>query len=280
MTANVKEAPVTTGASTPLLEISNLCVDAGPAPILSDVSLTAHRGRTTGVVGESGSGKSMTVLTVMGMLPPGLRVAAGRVAFEGTDVLSLTPDQRRQLRGTSMAMVFQDPLAALNPVMRIDDQVGEVLRRRRGMSHVEARQHAVQLLTRVELPDPQLRARYYPHQLSGGQRQRAVIAMALAGGPKLILADEPTTALDVTVQARVLDLLRRLQNEDGLGMLLISHDLRVMAHYADDIVVMRKGVVVEHGPARQVLGDPQHDYTRHLVANVPSVHRSVLGSAS
>lgn len=268
------EAPaIAADASPALLEVRDLSVRAAGTTILDGVSLGARVGRTTGVVGESGSGKSMTVLAIMGMLPSALAVTGGAVRFEGRDLLALSRGERRQLRGTAMAMVFQDPLAALNPVMRIDDQVSEVLLRRKGMGHAEARAEAVRLLDRVEMPDPADKARRYPHQLSGGQRQRAVIAMALAGGPKLILADEPTTALDVTVQAKVLDLLRRLQKEEGLAMVLISHDLRVMAHYADDLVVMRHGLVVEHGAARAVLANPQHDYTRHLVANVPAVRR-------
>jgi ABC-type glutathione transport system ATPase component len=204
-------------------------------------------------------------------------VTGGSILFEGVDLLAASPEARRRLRGTAISMVFQDPLAALDPVMRIDDQVAEVLVRRRGMSRHVARHKAVELMARVEIPEPEMRARGFPHQLSGGQRQRAVIAMALAGGPRLILADEPTTALDVTVQAHVLDLLRRLQSEDGLAMVLISHDLRVMAHYADDLVVMRRGVVVEHGPAKDVLAHPRADYTRELIRNVPPIHRPAKG---
>jgi ABC-type glutathione transport system ATPase component len=269
-------APAAADASPALLDIASLSVRAAGTTILDGVSLSARPGRTTGVVGESGSGKSMTVLAVMGMLPAGLHVTGGEIVFAGRNLLDLSPDERRVLRGTAMAMVFQDPLAALNPVMRIDDQVGEVLMRRKGLSRADARAESIRLLARVDLPEPEDKARRFPHQLSGGQRQRAVIAMALAGGPKLILADEPTTALDVTVQAKVLALLRRLQQEEGLAMVLISHDLRVMAHFADDLVVMRHGVVVEHGPARAILANPTHAYTRHLVANVPSVHRQAI----
>lgn len=269
-----KDAPM--GASA-LLEMAGLTVSVGQKTILDAVSLTAHPGRTTGVVGESGSGKSMTALSILGMLPEPLRVVSGRIRFQGADLLGMPRDSWRALRGSSIAMVFQDPLAALDPVMRIDDQVGEILRRREGFSRRQARGAAIELLERVDLPEPHRKARMYPHQLSGGQRQRVVIAMALAGRPRLILADEPTTALDVSVQARVLDLLRRLQAEDGMGMILISHDLRVMSHYADDLVVMRQGQVVEAGPASAVLSQPGNDYTRHLVMNVPSVRRRILG---
>ena len=274
---NQKDAPP--GAS-PLLEIEGLSVCAGRQTILDSISLAVSTGRTTGIVGESGSGKSMTALSILGMLPNALRRTQGSIRFEGKDLTTMTPDSLRELRGAAIAMVFQDPLAALDPVMRIDDQVSEILRKRQGLSRREARARAVELLERVDLPEPQLKARMYPHQLSGGQRQRVVIAMALAGRPRLILADEPTTALDVSVQAKVLDLLRRLQTEDGLGMILISHDLRVMSHYADDLVVMCNGQVVETGLAPQVLANPSHDYTRHLVANVPTVHRRMLGEAS
>jgi ABC-type glutathione transport system ATPase component len=255
-----------------LLEIDGLVVGTDSSEILKGVSLEARVGRTTGVVGESGSGKSMTALAVLGLLPPGVSATAGSIRFDGTDVLHLAARERRLLRGKQVAMVFQDPLAALNPVMRIDDQIGEILRRRAGLSRRHARQQAVELLHRVEVPEPEHRAASYPHQLSGGQRQRVVIAMALAGKPRLILADEPTTALDVTVQARILELLRRLQREEDLSILLISHDLRVMAHFADDLVVMQHGVVVETGAAADVLRDPQASYTRNLIDNVPAVH--------
>lgn len=262
----------TTAAPPPLLEIEDLVVGTDSVDILRGVSMSARVGCTTGVVGESGSGKSMTALAVLGLLPPGLRATGGRIGMDGRDLLHLSARERRLLRGTEVAMVFQDPLAALDPVMRVDDQIGEVLRRRDGMSRRAARARAVELLHRVEVPEPEHRAASYPHQLSGGQRQRVVIAMALAGKPRLILADEPTTALDVTVQARILQLLRRLQDEEDLSILLISHDLRVMAHFADDLVVMQHGVVVEAGPAAQVLRDPQADYTRNLIQNVPAVH--------
>ncbi len=259
-------------ADDPLLQIDDLVVGAESTEILKGVSLSARAGRTTGVVGESGSGKSMTALAVLGLLPTGVRATGGSIRFDGRDLLALGPRERRLVRGKQVGMVFQDPLAALDPVMRIDDQIGEILRRRDGVSRREARKRAVELLHRVEVPEPEHRAASYPHQLSGGQRQRVVIAMALAGKPRLILADEPTTALDVTVQARILELLRRLQREEDLSILLISHDLRVMAHFADDLVVMKHGEVVEAGPAATVLGDPQHPYTRNLIDNVPAVH--------
>jgi ABC-type glutathione transport system ATPase component len=261
-----------TDTVSPLLAIDGLSVAAGATRILDSVSMTARSGRTTGVVGESGSGKSMTALAVLGLLPPGVEATSGRILFDGRDLMTLSPRERRLVRGKEIAMVFQDPLAALNPVMRIDDQIGEILRRRDGLSRRAARAAAVELLDRVDMPDPAYRAASYPHQLSGGQRQRVVIAMALAGTPRLILADEPTTALDVTVQSRILELLRRLQREEDLSILLVSHDLRVMAHFADDLVVMQRGVVVESGPCESVLAEPEDPYTQRLIENVPAVH--------
>ncbi|MFF0225461.1 ABC transporter ATP-binding protein [Streptomyces sp. NPDC004629] len=258
---------------TPLLDVADLVVRL-PGPrahvdVLDHVDFGVSRGRTTGLIGESGSGKTMTALAVIGLLPDGA-TALGRIGYDGENTLELDATRRRRLRGREMAMVFQDPLAALNPVLTVGRQVGEILRRD-GRSRAAARKAAVELLERVEIPQAASRVDDYPHQFSGGMRQRAMIALALAGQPRLLLADEPTTALDVTVQSRILDLLRRLRDAEHMAMLLVSHDLRVMAHTADTLVVMYAGRVCETGPAGEVLRRPAHPYTRALIRNVPTV---------
>ena len=257
----------------PLLEVVGLSVDLpgaeGPVRIVDDVSFTVWAGRTTGLIGESGSGKTMTAMAIIGLLPPGASTT-GQIWWKGRDLLALGERDRRQVRGREIAMVFQDPLAALNPTKTIGAQVGEILRLQ-GASRQESKSTAVKLLARAGIPDPEKRVGDYPHQFSGGMRQRAMVGLALAGSPELILADEPTTALDVTVQARILDLLRSLREAEGMAMVLVSHDLRVMAHVADDLVVMYAGRVAERGPARQLLQRPKHPYTRALVNSVPAV---------
>jgi oligopeptide/dipeptide ABC transporter ATP-binding protein len=260
-----------------LLRVRDLVVEAGPLRILDGVGLDVPAGQTLGVVGESGSGKTMTANAVLGLLPAGVSVASGSIDFGGTELVGLSESRRRAFRGTDVAMVFQDPLAALNPVQPVGRQVSEIARRREGLSRAAAGRLAVELLDRVGVPEPAQRARAYPHQLSGGLRQRAVIAMALAGKPRLILADEPTTALDVSVQGRILSLLAKIQAEDGVSVLLISHDLRVMAHAAQQVAVMYAGRVVEQGATRELLRAPRHPYTAALVRSVPAVHtRSAL----
>ncbi|GAA4473688.1 ABC transporter ATP-binding protein [Phytohabitans houttuyneae] len=260
-----------------LLRVRDLVVEAGPLRILDGVGFDVPAGQTLGVVGESGSGKTMTANAVLGLLPAGVSVTSGSIAFGGTELVGLPESRRRAVRGSDVAMVFQDPLAALNPVQPVGRQVSEVARRREGLSRGAAGRLAVELLDRVGVPDPAQRARAYPHQLSGGLRQRAVIAMALAGRPRLILADEPTTALDVSVQGRILGLLAKVQAEDGVSVLLISHDLRVMAHAAQRVAVMYAGRVVEQGATRELLRAPRHPYTAALVRSVPAVHtRSAL----
>ncbi len=260
----------------PLLRVSALTVQTPDGVrVLDDVGLTVRRGTTLGLVGESGSGKSVTSMAIIGLLPPGLRATAGCVLLDvpgaaGTDLRTADERLRRSVRGTGVAMVFQDALAALNPRTPVGRQIGEILRVRKGLSARQAAATALDLMRRVEIPDPEHKAGAYPHQLSGGQRQRVLIALALAGGPRLLLADEPTTALDVTVQARVLDLLGRLRREEELSMLLVSHDLRVMARVAHDLAVMYAGRVVESGPAATVLAAPRHPYTAALVRNIPS----------
>ncbi|WP_198165933.1 ABC transporter ATP-binding protein [Agromyces laixinhei] len=254
-----------------LLTIRDLVVELpGGTRIIDGVDLDVRRGGTTGLIGESGSGKSMLGTAVMGLLPESM-TARGTLSFEQLSLLDLPEPRWRALRGGAMAMIFQDPLTALNPSQRIGKQVGEIPRRR-GVRGARWRERVLDLLDRAGIPRAAERANAYPHQLSGGLRQRAVIAMALSGEPRLIIADEPTTALDVTVQTRILDLLGTLQRESDLAMLFISHDLRVVSHIADDLVVLYAGRVAEAGPARAVLNRPLHPYTRGLAASIPSVH--------
>jgi peptide/nickel transport system ATP-binding protein/oligopeptide transport system ATP-binding protein len=250
----------------------------GADPVLDDVSFTVRSGRTTGLIGESGSGKTMLAMAVIGLLPPGA-TSTGSILLRSEDLLAVDENRRRKVRGREIAMIFQDPLSALNPTQRIGRQVGEFLRRN-GTPRAQAARTAVSLLTRAGIPEADRRARDYPHQFSGGMRQRAMIAMALAGDPALLLADEPTTALDVTVQGRILRLLRSLQDERGMSMLLVSHDLRVMSHVSHDLVVLYAGRVCERGPTGELLRAPRHPYTRALAASVPAVRtRNTLAAA-
>ncbi|WP_454855418.1 ABC transporter ATP-binding protein [Promicromonospora soli] len=241
----------------------------GMAHVVDGVSFDVAEGRTTGLIGESGSGKSLTAMALVGLIPD-TGVASGQVLLGDEDLLRAGRARMQQVRGGVISVVFQDPSTALNPTMTIGDQVGEILRNR-GASRSQARERAAQLLEHVGIPDAANRVGAYPHEFSGGMRQRAMIALALAGRPRFVLADEPTTALDVTVQARILDLLARLRVEDNLSMLLVSHDLRVMSHVADDLVVMYAGRVCERGRAKVVLNRPLHPYTDALVRSVPSV---------
>lgn len=254
-----------------MLEIQDLTVTLGDRVLLDGVSLSVAAGQVLGLVGESGSGKSLTSLAVLGLLPSSMTIRSGSIRFEGQELVGASEDVRQKLRGDRIAMIFQDPLAALNPVMRIGDQIGEVLIRRHGYSRARAHDRVIQLMERVGIPEPQKRMRAYPHEFSGGLRQRAVIAMAVACGPSLLLADEPTTALDVSVQRTVLDLLRQFSVEDNMSMILVSHDLRVVSHYCQHVAVMRHGKIVEQGSTEQVITAPQHDYTRKLLSLVPRV---------
>ncbi|MGO9744411.1 MAG: ABC transporter ATP-binding protein [Roseiarcus sp.] len=255
-----------------LLEVDRLAIELltahGARRVVRDVSFSLDAGESFGLVGESGSGKTMTALALMGLLPDGAK-AFGAARFEGRDLIALGEAEMRALRGDRIAMIFQEPMTALNPLHRIGAQVAEPLRLHRKMAKTAAWARAVELLGHVRLRDPERLARSYPYQLSGGERQRAMIAMALACGPKLMIADEPTTALDVTVQAKILDLLASLALESGMATLLVSHDLAVVARRCRRVLVMYGGEAMEEGPVETVLGDARHPYTRALLGARP-----------
>jgi peptide/nickel transport system permease protein len=257
----------------PLLDVQGLTVaiatPSGTIRPVEDVSFALRPGATLAIVGESGSGKSITATAVMGLLPPVAQVAAGVARFEGRDLFEMPEEARRKLRGGAIAMVFQDPMSSLNPVHRVGDQVAEAIRAHRAVAADAASREAVALLKRVGIADPERRARAYPHELSGGMRQRVMIAMAIANRPRLLIADEPTTALDVTVQAAILELLAELRRETGMGVVLITHSLGVVAEVADDVVVMYAAQVVERGSVAEIFARPLHPYTRALLAAVP-----------
>ncbi|MEU2206412.1 ABC transporter ATP-binding protein [Streptomyces hygroscopicus] len=262
---------------TRLLDVQDLRVEFrtrdGIAEAVGGVSYGVDAGRTLAVLGESGSGKSVTAQAIMGILdsPPG-RVTGGRVLFRGRDLLTMSARERRRIRGAAMAMIFQDALSALNPVLPVGAQLAEMYQVHRGMSGKDARRRAVELMDRVRIPAAGQRAGDYPHQFSGGMRQRIMIAMAMALEPDLIIADEPTTALDVTVQAQVMDLLAELRREYAMGLVLITHDLGVVADVADTIAVMYAGRIVETAPVRDLYRRPAHPYTRGLLDSVPRVN--------
>ena len=260
--------------NAPLLEVRDLCVRfataEGEVPAVSDLSLTLDAGGTLGVVGESGAGKSQAALALLGLLPRNARIG-GSVRFEGRELLRMKEREWRAFRGNRIAMVFQDPMTSLNPYLRVETQIGEVLERHRGCTRREAQREAQRLLDAVQLPDAAQRLRSYPHELSGGQRQRVLIAMALACRPALLVADEPTTALDVTVQAQILKLFAELRRDFGVALLLISHDVGVISEICDQVLVMYAGRCVESGPGDRVLGAPAHPYTQGLLRSRPSL---------
>ncbi len=268
----------------PLLSISSLSVrlprTGERAYAVEDVSLTLARNEVLCVVGESGSGKSIMAKTVMGLLPRRLSVASGSINFEGTELLELSKPQRRAMRGREMGMIFQEPMSALNPLHTIGDQIDEVLRVHTATKRMRRRRAVLEILDAVKLPDPQRIFHAYPHQLSGGQRQRAMIAMALIMKPDLLIADEPTTALDVTTQAEILELIKTLQAERSTGVLFITHDIGVVAEIADRVVVMKDGRMVESGTCENILRHPQADYTRMLITAVPSLKPATRPAAA
>jgi oligopeptide/dipeptide ABC transporter ATP-binding protein len=252
----------------PLLEVADLRVDIGRVNIVDGMSFELQAGQVFGLAGESGSGKTMTALSLLGLLPGGARTS-GRAMLDGVDLLTLDASAMRKVRGRKVAMVFQDPTSTLHPMLSIEHQLTEHLRYHLGMARGDARRRAVDLLTQVRIPNPDAALRGYPHQFSGGMRQRIQIAMALACEPRLLIADEPTTALDVTVQAGILRLLDRLRRETGLAVMLITHDLGVMSAVADRVTVMYAGRVVEEGPTADVLRRARHPYTRGLLDSLP-----------
>ncbi|MBO9171766.1 ABC transporter ATP-binding protein [Rhizobium sp. L245/93] len=259
-----------TNAGPPLISIEGLSVEFGGNRVVDNVSFAVSPGRTVAVVGESGSGKSVTSLSIMRLADiMGATFPEGRILFGGRDLLKTSDKDMRRIRGKEIAMIFQEPMTSLNPVFTIGDQICEVLLLHENMSKTAATSEARRLLDRVRLPDSKQMLKRYPHQLSGGMRQRVMIAMALACRPKLLIADEPTTALDVTIQAQILTILRDLQSELGMGMIFITHDMGVVAEMADDVVVMWKGRKVEEGPVAEIFANPKHPYTRALLAAVP-----------
>jgi len=259
-----------------VLDVKNLetvfFTNSGLFRAVDDVSFSVRRGETLAIVGESGCGKSVSALSIMRLVPdPPGRIVGGSVKLEGTDLLELDEAQMREVRGNRISMIFQEPMTSLNPVMRIGDQITEAVRLHRDMTRQQAWEQAVEMLRLVRIPEPARRALEYPHQLSGGMRQRAMIAMALACRPALLIADEPTTALDVTIQAQILTLVLDLQQELGMGLILITHDLGVVAQTAQRVIVMYAGRKVEEADVEILFADPRHPYTRGLMASIPAV---------
>ena len=260
--------------SEPLLQVRDLITafdtDGGLIRAVDQVSFSVERSKTLGIVGESGCGKSVTAMSLVRLLPqPAGKILGGEVIFKGRDLTRLKPEELRKVRGNEIGVIFQEPMTALNPVQRIGKQLSECFLLHKGMNKKEAWEASVEMLRLVKIPAPEQRAGDYPHQLSGGMRQRVVIAMALACKPDLVIADEPTTALDVTVQAQILDLMKRLQAEMGMAVILITHDLGVIAETCDEVVVMYGGRVVERAPVRELFARPLHAYTRGLLASIP-----------
>ena len=258
-----------------LLEVKNLHTHfptrAGLVRAVDGVSFFIDRGELLGLVGESGCGKSMTALSVMRLIAPPGKIVGGEIVFDGRDLLKLSNREMRDIRGNDIAMIFQDPMTSLNPVFTVGEQIAEALRLHRGLSRKEARKAAVAAMREVAIPDPELRVDDYPHQLSGGMRQRIMIAMALACDPELLIADEPTTALDVTIQAQILELLNNLRKTHDLAVLLITHDLGVVAEVADRVAVMYTGKIVEESPVDELFAQPKHPYTEGLLRSVPKL---------
>jgi peptide/nickel transport system ATP-binding protein len=263
--------------AAPLLEVRGLrthfASERGEVRAVDGVDFTLERGRTLGIVGESGCGKSVTALSIMGLVPqPPGHIAGGEVLLEGEDLLKAPAQRLRDLRGERLSMIFQEPMTSLNPAFQVGEQIAEALLRHKRISKKEAEKQTIEMLRRVRIPSPEARAREYPHQLSGGMRQRVMIAMALACNPKLLIADEPTTALDVTIQAQILELMRALRAELGTAIILITHDLGVIAELADDVIVMYAGRVIERCAVPRLFAEPQHPYTVGLLGSIPRLH--------
>ena len=261
-------------ADTPLLSVEGLrthfFTNDGTVRAVDGVNFSVRQGETLGIVGESGCGKSITSLSIMGLLSRPGRTVAGRIVFEGRNLLELPPEEMEDLRGDEIAMIFQEPMTSLNPVHRVGEQIAESIRRHLGYDLAAAKLRAIELFELVGIPSPDRRVEAYPHELSGGLRQRVMIAMALACRPKLLIADEPTTALDVTIQAQILDLIRRLKEFESMAVILITHDLGVIAEVAQTVSVMYAGKIVESAPVETLFASPEHPYTRGLLASIPS----------
>jgi peptide/nickel transport system ATP-binding protein len=258
--------------SSPLLDVTNLSISFGLHPAVDDISFQINPGETLGLVGESGSGKSVTSLAILRLLAPEANVT-GAICFDGHPLLTLSEAAMRRHRGRDISMIFQEPMTALNPVMPVGAQIAEAVSAHHPeLSRKAIKQKVLEAMHQVALPDPERRAKDYPHQFSGGQRQRILIAMAIVNRPRLLIADEPTTALDVTVQAQILTLLRDLRDQHNLAMLFISHDLAVVGQIADRVAVMQHGCIVEQAPARDLFLNPQNPYTRKLLASAPTMH--------
>src|SRR3954468_14416465 len=265
------------GATSAFLQVQDLRVhfptDDGLVRSVDGLTFSIDRGKTLGIVGESGSGKSVTSMSVMGLHKPDTAQISGRILLDGTDLVGLPRDQVREMRGKRMAMIFQDPLSAMHPYYTVGNQIIEAYRIHNDVSKKQARTHAIEMLDRVGIPEPHRRVDSYPHQYSGGMRQRAMIAMALSCDPDLLIADEPTTALDVTVQAQILDLIRDLQKEFNSAVIIITHDLGVVAELADDILVMYAGRAIEYGAVEDIFHSPEHPYTWGLLGSMPRLDR-------
>ena len=262
--------------SSPELDIQNLKISfatpKGKLTAVNGISFHLNQGETLALVGESGCGKTVSALSILRLLPePPAEIYSGKILFSGQDLLSLNAKALQDLRGRSISMIFQDPMTSLNPVLTIGEQMAETLLRHTTMNRQEALQNSADLLSRVELPSPKEKLKHYPHQLSGGMRQRVMIAMALACSPRVLIADEPTTALDVLIQAQILELLENLKKEHGMSILIITHDLGVVAKIAQRVLVMYAGEIVESGPARALLDNPLHPYTKGLIASAPKL---------
>ena len=267
-------------AAEPLLSVRNLRTVfgtmQGEVTAVDDVSFDVAPGEVLGIVGESGSGKSVTALSILGLLPqPPGRVAGGEILFQGRDLLKMPKSELRQLRGSAIGMIFQEPMTSLNPVFTIGDQITETIRVHEKIGTTAARARGIEMLAKVGIPSPQRRVDDYPHQLSGGMRQRVMIAMALSCSPRLLLADEPTTALDVTIQAQILDLLRDLQREFGMAIVVITHNMGVIAEFADRVAVMYAGRIAEEGPVGRIFDAPAHPYTAGLLGSTPDLTGNV-----
>src|SRR5512132_1419568 len=263
-----------------LLEVNNLQTHfptrAGLVRAVNGVSFYLDSGELLGLVGESGCGKSITALSIMRLIAPPGKIVGGEITFDGKNLLKLSDAQMRQIRGDDIAMIFQDPMTSLNPVFTVGEQIAEALRLHRKLNRKAARDAAIEAMREVAIPDPARRADDYPHQLSGGMRQRVMIAMALACNPKLLIADEPTTALDVTIQAQILDLMRDLKKRVGAAIVLITHDLGVVAEVAERVVVMYAGKVVEEAPVRELFKEPLHPYTQGLLRSIPRIDTAAI----